>query len=436
MDASQTPLIIVLAVLLVCSAWASASETALFGISHGQRAMLRRSNPRLSKIIESLLAKPRELLMQVLLLNMSVNVAYFIVTSILTIHAKSPSVRVAVSLGSLATIILVGEVLAKLFASSMTIFFLRSAAPMHYVFRKPIVELLRFLDAWVIAPLSRLLAPQQREEGSGNTVSVEQMGQLIELSTHAGVIDPGEQEILTSIVTLSQIRVEQVMTPRVDMIWIGLDATRQQIIEHCRSTCHTRLLVCEDGIDSGVKGIVHARRILEGKTIEEDLSPVLFVPEQSRLDLLIEQFRRTAKSIAVCVDEHGGVSGVVTIADVTKELIEGVVDPDQEIANEVEMVGVGKWLVPGRISVRDWMEMFSDRAVIEHAKRVNTLGGLVMVLLDRVPEEGDEVIIGDIKLHVAQMNERAIERVEVEIMPKDQPEQTSPGSSPEIGGDS
>lgn len=419
MDASQTPFLIVLALLLVCSALASASETALFGITHGQRAMLKRTNPRLSRIVESLLARPRELLMQVLLLNMVVNVSYFIVTSILTINADGALARVMISLGSLTAIILIGEVFAKLFASSATILFLRFAGPMHLIIRRPIEPLLRFMDVWIVSPLSRLLAPS-RSHQRAQTVSAEQMGTLINLSANDGVIDQGEQELLTSIVSMGQMCVEQVMTPRVDMSWIDLDTTNDEIIEICKTTGRTRLLVCVEGIDGGVSGIVSARQILEGDAIESAMADVLFVPEQARLDSLIEQFRTTAQSVAVCVDEHGGVSGIVTIADVAAELIEGVVDPQHELANKVEMIGVGKWIVPGRLSIRDWAVMFADQSVIEHAKRVNTLGGLVMVLIDRVPEAGDQAQIGDIQLTVLEMDERSIERIEVEILAHDQ----------------
>jgi CBS domain containing-hemolysin-like protein len=123
----------------------------------------------------------------------------------------------------------------------------------------------------------------------------------------------------------------------------------------------------------------------------------------------------------------------VTIADVTKELIEGVVDPAQDVAKDVELIGVGRWLVPGRISIREWMEMFSDKDALEHAKRVNTLGGLIMVMLDRVPEVGDEVVVGDLKLSVAQMEDRSIQRVVVEIMNQDADDGQS--SSALEGGD-
>ena len=415
MDTSQTPFLIALAILLVCSALASASETALFGITHGQRAMLKRTNPRLARTVESLLARPRELLMQVLLLNMVVNVSYFIITSILTINADGAMARVLISIGSLTAIILIGEVFAKLFASSATVLFLRVAAPMHLVIRRFIEPLLGFMDVWIVAPLSRLLAPTQRRT-SGGGVSAQQMGTLINLSANDGVIDPGEQELLTSIVSMGQMRVEQVMTPRVDMSWIGIDADDDEVIDRCRATGHTRLLVCANGVDSGVSGIVDARKVLEGNSIAQVMCDVLYVPEQARLDALIEQFRASGQSIAVCVDEHGGVSGVVTLADVTKELIEGVADSKGSLANEVQLIRPGQWIVPGRLSIRDWVIMFDDPSIIEHAQRVNTLGGLVMVLLDRVPSVGDQASIGDIQLKVVEMEGRSIERIEVEIL--------------------
>lgn len=429
MDPSQTPLIILLLVLLVCSAVASASETALFGITHGQRAMVKRSNPRLSRMLESLLARPRELLMQVLMLNMMVNIAYFIVTSILTINATSTMASIIISVSSLAVIILIGEVFAKLFASSATLLFLRFAAPMHMVIRRPISSLLSFLDRWVISPLSRLLAPGSTRNQSKH-VSPEQMGTLISLSASDGVIDSGEQELLTSIVSMGQMRVEQVMTPRMDVSWIDLQSTHEEIAELCRSSGLTRLLVFEDGIDSPVLGIVDARKVLEGNPIKSVLSEALFIPEQGKLDGLIEFFRTSGHGQAVCVDEHGGVSGVVTIADVVKELVDGVVHPGDDLANEVEMMSVGRWIVPGRLSIHDWAMMFADQSVIEHAKRVNTLGGLVMVLLDRIPEVGDHTSIGDIKLTVIEMDRRSIERVEVQVLETEsQFEEQSGGAS-------
>src|SRR5690606_6166675 len=116
MDPSHSPLLIVLALLLVCSAVASASETALFGLSRARRAQLALERPRLGAIVDRLLRSPRRLLLQVLLLNMATNVAYFIVSSVLTLRAEGAGWRAGISVGSVLAIILFGEVFAKLFA--------------------------------------------------------------------------------------------------------------------------------------------------------------------------------------------------------------------------------------------------------------------------------------------------------------------------------
>lgn len=415
MDASDSPFLIVLAVLLVGSAFASGSETALFGVTHGQRATLRRSNPTLARMVDALLSRPRELLMQVLLLNMVINVSYFIVTSVLTLRAESGLARVAVSVVSLTTIILMGEVFAKLFASGATLLFLRIAAPVHLFIRKPISGLLRVLDVWVISPLARLVAPSSAE-GEASDVTPEQLSKLISMSAGDGVIDRGEQLVLTSIVEMGHLRVEQVMTPRVDMEWVTPDVTLDELAEFCRRTGRTRTLVCERGLDDGMLGIVDARKVFEGIPIREAIRPVLYVPEQTRLDMLMEQLRESGRRVGVCVDEHGGVSGVITIADILKELLEELEHPDEHPAESIEDLGNGRWSVPGRLSIRDWSVLFKDRSLIAHTKHVNTLGGLVMVLLDRLPEVGDRVRAGAIEMRVVSMNERAIERIELRVL--------------------
>lgn len=422
MDTADTPLIIVLALLLVGSAFASASETALFGITHGQRAAMRLKNPTMGRMVDALLARPRELLMQVLLLNMVINVSYFIVTSVLTLRAETPVARVMVSLVSLTTIILVGEVFAKLFASGATLLFLRIAAPAHLLIRKPIAKLLLVLDVWVVSPLARLVAPADAE---GETeVSAEQLDTLIHLSESDGVIDRGEQQMLTSIVEMGQLRVEQIMTPRVDIEWIKPDIGLEELAEHCRSSGRTRIIVCERDLDDGVMGLVDARRVFEGASILDALQPVLYVPEQTRLDALMEQLRNSGRRIGVCVNEHGGVCGVVTLADIVKELIEELESPDDSVTDEIEDLENGRWMVPGRLGIRDWAMLFKDRSLIEHTKHVNTLGGLIMVLLGRVPEVGDVVHAGSIKLRVHSMKGRAIDRIELRVGSDDGPDRS------------
>lgn len=416
MDASDTPLVIVLAVLLVGSAFASASETALFGVTHGQRATLRRSNPTLARMVDALLARPRELLMQVLLLNMVINVSYFIVTSVLTLHADTTLMRITISVVSLTAIILMGEVFAKLFASGATLLFLRIAAPAHLLIRRPITGLLRVLDVWVVAPLARLVSPSSSTE-SANEVNAEQLATLISMSAGEGVIARGEQLVLTSIVEMGHLRVEQVMTPRVDLEWVTPDIGLEELAEVCRRTGRARTIVCERDLDDGLLGILDARKVFEGTPVRKAIEPVMYVPEQTRLDMLMEQLRESGHRVGVSVDEHGGVSGIITIADILRELLDELEHPQDSAAESIEDLGGGRWLVPGRLNIRDWAMLFKDRSLIEHTKHVNTLGGLMMVLLGRIPEVGDSAFAGSIEMRVVSVHERAIDRIELRVIP-------------------
>ena len=115
----------------------------------------------------------------------------------------------------------------------------------------------------------------------------------------------------------------------------------------------------------------------------------------------------------MCVDEHGGVVGLVTLTDVVDELLKGYAEPEADPASAVQMIGVGRWIAPGRLGIRDWVQYLAKDAGFAHTKRANTLGGLVMVLLGRVPNTGDAVRFGGATLRVAEMHGRSVHTVEV-----------------------
>ncbi len=413
MDASELPFLLVLGGLLVCSAFASASETAFFGMSQSDRAVLRRTHPQISRVVERLLANPRALLTQVLTLNMMTNVGYFVITSVLTMRADSAAWQIGISLGALFAIVLVGEVFAKLVAAGAPNMFLTIAAPIHaLIFRTTRVPMGIF-DRWVIAPLTRLAAPS----GRSGTVSVssQEMEALIELSKADGVICAGEEELLQAIVGLSDLQGEAVMTPRVDIAWVDVEASRDEVLEAYEKTGRSRFPVCNGSLDDGVLGVVDARAVLEGASVREVMVKPVFVPEQTRLDQLVDRFRDGEMPMALCVDEHGGVSGLVSLTDVVDELLKGYAEPEDDSGNAVEKIGEGRWLVPGRLGIRDWVSYFANDtdADFEHTKQANTLGGLVMVLLGRLPTLGDEVRFGGATLRVAEMHKRSVYTVEV-----------------------
>jgi len=428
MDSTDLPFLVVLAGLLVCSSFASASETAFFGLSRSDRVKLGRSHPHIAKILDRLLANPRALLTQVLLVNMVANIAYFVVTSVLTLHAETTAWRIGISLGSLIAIVLIGEVLAKLLAAASPSVFLAFAAPIHAVISRVIRRPLGVFDRFVIAPLTRLVSPGVRTV----SVSSQEMGALIELSRDDGLIDAGEEELLQAIIGLHDLQGEVVMTPRMDIVWVDAEAGRDRVLELYETTGRSRFVVCEESLDNGVIGMIDARVVLEGATVRQAMQKPLFVPEQIRLDQLLDRFRNTGSPVAVCVDEHGGVCGLVTLTDIIDELLRGYAEPDEDPASAFQMISVGRWIVPGRLGIHDWLAYFARDDKYQRTSRAQTLGGLVMVLLGRLPVEGDSVHFGGSTLRVVEMHGRSVHSVEVVL--DDAPPIPVPTETAEDGG--
>lgn len=407
---TQTPLIITMALLLVCSAIASASETALLGLSRSKRATLRNTHPKTALAVDRLLANPRQLLLQVLLLNMVVNVGYFIAASILTLHAPTTAARIIISIASLSAIILVGEVFAKLAAVAFTPLCLKLVAPLHILIRKPLRPLITILERFFILPGTRLLVPGPPPPPG---ITPEEMSTLLSLGTIEGLIDQSEQDLLSAIVMLSQRKVEEIMRPRVDFTWLDADATTEDVLTACKDSNATRFPVFEHGLDGTPIGMTDAKKILAGSSIQENLAPLLFIPEQATLETLLNQLRDNAQTIALAVDEHGTVAGLVTLADIADQLLSGIADQPSTEAQDIQMIGPATWSVPGRIAVNEWSTLFGGLELASSPAK--TLAGLIMHTLARVPKVGDQINLGSATLKVHAMNDLVVETVEVTL---------------------
>lgn len=390
--------------LLVLSALASGSETALFTLTAEDRARIARRSPRAGRAIDRLLAAPRMLLIQVLVLNMTVNVVYFVVSSVLTIRAPSPVLAAAVSVGSVLGIILIGEVIAKMLAgSNAAAAALRLALPLLGI-RRIMYPLLVGLDRFAVGPLARLLHPAPSASG----VSRAELEALLEQAT--GALSPPEQEMLREVVGLRDRRVRDIMMPRVDLKWVGPDwkpgmplPPGQEFVPASDDQLHRRVCFSID-----------ARLAAAGPGHNCKMVPVFF-PENARLDQLLSELARRGAEHAYCVDEYGEIQGIVRIADVIDELVSGVSTAE---AKSVMLVGMGVWRVPGRLPAHDFAELFQFPGfeTASEQEGVSTVAGLVLAALGRVPSEGDSVQVGDYLLTVTRMKNRAIIEVEVRAL--------------------
>ncbi|MCA9283821.1 MAG: HlyC/CorC family transporter [Phycisphaerales bacterium] len=416
----ELALLVALPPLLLASAFFSGSETALFGLRANEQATIRLRGGLAARAVAALLGDPRQLLLTVLLGNMTVNTLYFVISSVLLMSpGRGLAWNLGVGVGTLVAVVLFGEVLPKLVFNADRV---RSAS----VVAAPLLGLHRLLsplrqvlDTIIVAPLSRLTAPAQ----SPPRLSGEELDALLEVSSRLGHIDADEQRLLEQVVQLRGLRVREVMTPRVKMHAVPASARRIDIVEVMREARLTTLPVYRGGLDE-VVGMLQAKAYLldprAARTpLVEHMLPPLFVPEVATLEQLLALFRRERRSLAIVVDEYGGTAGIIATEDVLEQLVGEIRSPEEHEVVPPRLLGVGRWAVSGDMAIRDWAEAFETAGELPP---VATVGGLVLVRLGRVPEVGDEVTVGELRLIVRAMDGHRVSEVEVALQIAPRPE--------------
>lgn len=420
-------LLLALPALLVGSAFFSGSETAMFSLTQHQRMRLRQGQTVSARAITVLLAERRALLITLLMGNMLVNVMFFVISSELVIQSSKLGLLstwglTAATIVPLLVVILFGEVLPKLLAARLTLGCASLTAPLLLLVHRVLTPVRVAAQAAVITPLARLISP-----GRPEPLSVQELDALLDLSRKRGVIEADEERVLQQALDLREMKVTSLMTPRVDVVAHDLDDPPEALMQLLKQR-RPRVLPAYRGDMDRIEGVIYARQALlrppgAKPDVEKLVRQVMVVPAQQRADRLLLEMRRSGGTLAVVVDEYGGTAGVVTLQDVVEQLVGAMPANAEDDAlstqrePEIEKLAEGRWRCDAQLSVREWATLF--RPVVEDHHQdalddVSTLGGLVMVLADRLPAAGDAVTIGNLRLTVDAVEHRRVTRVLVE----------------------
>lgn len=402
------------------SACCSASETTFFSLTGNDRIRLRRTSPALHTLISALLAEPRRLLVGLLLLNTTVNVGYAVTASVLARKYESGVLGVLFTLLTLVVLVIACEILPKVFASVHRVKLVKVLAPPAYAAMRVLGPVLEFMDHVVVTPLARLARPAGA--GEAPPLTADDLSTLLEVSAPGAGLEEGEQAVLSAVLQLGDLRVRDAMTPRVDLRWVEQGATEAEVLKLVRETGHTKFPVCRGSLDGGVLGLLNAKEFLAACAASTGprpmalghARPVPFVPDRSRMDRLLETFRRTGAHVAMVVDEYGQIVGMIEVADIVSILVATQPEGPEELGG-VTAVGPGEWLVPGRLEVRRLVEALGQSEGTSPDRGVTTLAGLVFSRLGRVPRVGDRILVGSVRLTVAEMEGKRVSRVRVSL---------------------
>jgi CBS domain containing-hemolysin-like protein len=264
--------------------------------------------------------------------------------------------------------------------------------------------------------LIRRLEEQEIEEEM-REASEEELETFIDEATEEGIIEEHEGDMLKSVVEFGDTLVREIMTPRVDMVCIKRDATFGALRELILKEKYSRLPVYRDRIDN-IDGQVIAKDILaytdeahREMSIEPIIRPVYFVPESMKVSRLLKEFQRRKLKLAVVVDEHGGVSGLVTMENLVEEIV-GEIRDEYDLDEEAPITEVGpaEFIVSGDVNVEEVEKLFDvDVAEDDYI----TVSGLISHHLGRLPKRGETVAIKGLSIEILDIDQKRIKKLKI-----------------------
>jgi len=394
--------------LLCFSAFFSATETAFFSLTREEVNRFGKSNSKSERLVQTLLKTPKNLLTTILLGNMLANIGFYCTSYGLAqkIAADSSNGGIwaagTVCIFSLLTIIIMGEVIPKNIAVKIPDQYSRWAAMPIYLF--DIIFLpFRVILTSITSSISKVF---DKGGGDEKCVTIDELKMLVEFSEKQGIVDREERSMIHGILDFKRAQIKEIMLPRVDMNLYDIADPVQGLIELARETKDTKFPIYEETPDN-IIGIVHAKDIFLNPKAElrDILKPVQFVPEPKSIEGLLRQFRREGSQLAIVVDEHGGTAGLITLEDIIEEIVGEIQDEHEKPRETINKIDENKYLISGNLSLRDWSDTFGMEI---EPMGVDTIGGLVITLLEHIPQKGDSVKYEDFVFTVEGVRKRRI----------------------------
>jgi putative hemolysin len=403
--------------LMGLSGFFSSAETALFSLSGTRLEQMRREqHPRVGHI-ERMLSQPRRLIITILMGNELVNVAATAISATLIIETLGPGKKWINLFVMVPLLLVVGEITPKTLAIQHNVRFASfESYPVELFARltKPLRWVVRRVAEWFIT----LIVGKERSRG--NIITEDMVRTLAHEAVGEGALDSVEAQFIDHIFDFGDKRVEDVMVPRSSIFFLPLDMSVSQTVAELKRTRHTKVPIFQGRRDN-IVGILHARDLL-GRDLNtiasqaEGLHPFLrepyFVPESKPAVDLFHTFRKQRTSIALSVDEYGGVTGLVTMEDLL-ECIFGEIQSPSELHGEVgfEPLGNGRYGVDAAISIKVFNEQMGTKLP---EKWGETVSGLLLHSFGELPSEGATVEIGELRFKVVEVRENRIRKVEFE----------------------
>ncbi|GAB3896675.1 gliding motility-associated protein GldE [Spirosoma agri] len=364
-----------------------------------------------------MLDRPKRLLASLVIFNNLLNIAIVVIVTYLTWELSQAThasgwVLSGVTLATTLAIVLFGEIVPKVYASQNNMMVARRTAPLAQI------------GLAVLRPLAMMLVNlsnqvDKRIERKGYKLSVEELSQAVELTGADATTE--EKEILKGIVNFSNLTARQVMRARLDISAVEDDLTFSELMVQINASGYSRVPVHKESLDQ-IEGILYIKDLLP-HIHEDDLfrwqslvRPAFFIPENKKVDDLLQDFQKRRVHMAIVVDEYGGTRGLVTLEDIIEEIFGDINDEfDDETPAGYRREDERTVIVEGKVPITDVCRILNVDATTFEAVQGDSesLGGLLLELFSRLPKSGDQTTYGGFTFHVLSADDKRINEVRV-----------------------
>ncbi len=423
LDVTQITSVVLLLVLLACSALISGAEVAFFSLTpsdfetNDEKAITKKLG-----IVQRLLARPKKLLATILVANNFINIAIVLLFDSLSDDLFSGiqsnfygiDVRFIVEVGVVTFFILLfGEILPKIYANRNRISFA--------VFMAQPLNVLDTLLSPISLPMrSATIYLHDRYGKQKSNISVDHLSQALELSNKDTTHE--EQKILQGIVTFGNTDTKQVMKNRMDIFALNEEQSFKEILPEIMQHGYSRIPVYKDSIDN-ITGILYVkdlipytdRKILDWKTLKRE---AYFVPENKKLDDLLNEFKEMKMHLAIVVDEYGGTSGLISLEDIIEEIVGEISDEFDDEDLIFSKLDDSTFVFEGKTPLKDFYKVIKpeDPEIFEDEKgEAETLAGFLLEISKGFPKKNEIISFHNYAFTIEAFEGKRIKQIKLTI---------------------
>jgi len=414
MDSDSITTIFIMVFLLLMSAYFSATETAFSSLNRIRLKNLANNGNKKAKSALLLSENYDVLLSTILIGNNIVNIASAsIATIVFTKYYGNKGITISTIVMTILVLIF-GEISPKSLAKESPESFAMFSTPILKFFIFILKPLNLFFMLW-----KKLLSKTFKVKDS-RSITEEELLTIVDEVQSEGGIDEEEGELIRSAIEFNDLDVNDVLTPRVDLVAIDVKYSNEEIDRLFFESGYSRMPVYENSIDN-IIGVIHEKnfhRYLKNrdKPIKDIINPVIWATPTMKISKLLKLLQKTNSHMAVISDEYGGTLGIVTLEDILEELVGEIWDEHDEVIEEVVEIGENEYKISCSANIDKIFNFFD----IHKEYPSNTVSGFVIGELGKIPKEGDSFIYENLKIIVTKTDFRRVLEITVMVLPEEE----------------